>query len=171
MSLSSVLSILPQTRYGLNLNPRFDRIDGFSSSSSETETAGELALFALAGIPLLHGWLADPSYGSETHQALLECGDYDAALEAIVHGAEIAGGVEKLRMDGLVMGEHEHEEEEMLKEVERRSQWTPEQEVKVRKGECPSRLECTLSLSISLSLFPSSSGFSLCLSHLRHEIR
>lgn len=134
MSLSSVLSILPQTRYGLNLNPRFDRIDGFSSSSSETETAGELALFALAGIPLLHGWLADPSYGSETHQALLECGDYDAALEAIVHGAEIAGGVEKLRMDGLVMGEHEHEEEEMLKEVERRSQWTPEQEVKVRKA-------------------------------------
>jgi hypothetical protein len=144
MSLSSVLSILPQTRYGLHLNPRFDRIDGFSSASSsateETEPAGELALFALARISLLHGWLADPSYGSETHEVLLECGDYDKAMEAIVQGAEIAGGVEKLRMDGLVMGEQEHEEaeaEEMLREVERRSRWTPEEEAKVRKGEWP----------------------------------
>ena len=156
MSLSSVLSILPQTRYGLNLNPRFDRIDGFSSSSSssstETET-GELALFALARIPLLHGWLADPSYGPETHEALLECGDYDAAMEAIVLGAEIAGGVEKLRMDGLAEVSEKAEEEEMLREVERRSRWTPEQEAKVRKGECPNRLiKCTLFPRASVGL-------------------
>ncbi|GAA5865714.1 hypothetical protein JCM3774_004977 [Rhodotorula dairenensis] len=143
-SLSSVLSILPQTRYGLNLNPRFDRIDGFSCSSSSggdassdsaPAAAGELALFALARIPLLHGWLADPSYGTETYDALLEVRDYDSALEAIVQGAEIAGGVDQLRSDGPRHGGSEDEDEdELLKQVERRSRWTEEQEAKVRKA-------------------------------------
>lgn len=157
VSLSSVLSILPQTRYGLNLNPRFDRIDGFSPPSTSSASsssphdpndpyssavsppvegdvaADELALFALARIPLLHGWLADPSYGSETHQVLLECGDYDSAMEAIVQGAEIAGGVDQLTPDGP--GLADADEEELLRQVERRSRWTPEQEARVRKGE------------------------------------
>ncbi|GAA5976746.1 hypothetical protein JCM10908_005616 [Rhodotorula pacifica] len=147
LSLSAVLSILPQTRYGLNLNPRFDRIDGFSSSSTIATTdggvsaapstsgsggGGELALFSLARIPLLHGWLADPSYGSETYDALQQCRDYDTAMEAIVQGAEVAGGIQKLRANP--QGEQEEDEAEMLKEVERRSRWTEEEERKVQRA-------------------------------------
>ncbi|GEM12630.1 DUF544 family protein [Rhodotorula toruloides] len=134
LSLTAALSILPQTRYGLNLNPRFDRIDGFStssSSSSSTSGKGELALFALAGIPLLHGWLADPS-DPETCAALVGsggCRDYDTAMEWIVEGSEVAGGAEKL---GLREGEMS--EEEMVREVERRSGWSEDQEKKVRRA-------------------------------------
>ncbi|GAA5847683.1 hypothetical protein JCM11251_002953, partial [Rhodosporidiobolus azoricus] len=72
LSLEAALEILPQTRYGLTLNPRFDRIDGFAPPSSSSSSSaspgeaspdeqGELSLFRLAHVPLLHGWLADPS--------------------------------------------------------------------------------------------------------------
>lgn len=133
LSLTAALSILPQTRYGLNLNPRFDRIDGFSTSTSSSASGkGELALFALADIPLLHGWLADPS-DPETYDVLVGsegCRDYDTAMEWVVEGSEVAGGAEKLQLR-----EEEMSEEEMVKEVERRSGWSEEQEKKVRRGE------------------------------------
>lgn len=138
LSLTVALSILPQTRYGLNLNPRFDRIDGFSTSSSASVSAsgkGELALFALAGIPLLHGWLADPSE-PETHEVLVGekgCRDYDTAMEWVVEGSEVAGGADKLGIR-----EEKMSEEELVKEVERRSGWSEEQEKKVRRGGSPS---------------------------------
>ncbi|BGP38295.1 hypothetical protein JCM10450v2_002241 [Rhodotorula kratochvilovae] len=128
LSLEAALSILPQTRYGLNLNPRFDRIDGFSSSSP---SKGELALFALARIPLLHGWLADPA-SPETYDALVGeggCGDYDTALERVVEGAEVAGGAGRLELAEEAMSE-----EEMLTEAERMSKWTEEEEQKVRRA-------------------------------------
>ncbi|KAL7339986.1 hypothetical protein BJY59DRAFT_217645 [Rhodotorula toruloides] len=132
LSLTAALSILPQTRYGLNLNPRFDRIDGFSTSTSSSASGkGELALFALADIPLLHGWLADPS-DPETYDVLVGsegCRDYDTAMEWVVEGSEVAGGAEKLQLR-----EEEMSEEEMVKEVERRSGWSEEQEKKVRRA-------------------------------------
>ncbi|GAA5998666.1 MINDY family deubiquitinase [Rhodotorula paludigena] len=130
LSLSAALSILPQTRYGLNLDPRFDRIDGFTSSSSGAG-AGELALFSLARIPLLHGWLADPS-DAETYAALVGaegCGSYDRAVECVVEGCEIAGGA-----DRLVLREEECSEEQLLKEVERRSRWSEDEQKKVRRA-------------------------------------
>ncbi|BGP30407.1 hypothetical protein JCM10296v2_002161 [Rhodotorula toruloides] len=132
LSLTAALSTLPQTRYGLNLNPRFDRIDGFSTSSSSSAPGkGELALFALAGIPLLHGWLADPS-DPETYDVLVGsegCRDYDTAMEWVVEGSEVAGGAEKLQLR-----EEEMTDEEMVREVERRSGWSEEQEKKVRRA-------------------------------------
>ncbi|BGO98022.1 Ubiquitin carboxyl-terminal hydrolase MIY1 [Rhodotorula toruloides] len=132
LSLTAALSILPQTRYGLNLNPRFDRIDGFSTSTSSSASGkGELALFALAGIPLLHGWLADPS-DPETYDVLVGsegCKDYDTAMEWVVEGSEVAGGAEKLQLR-----EEQMSEEEMVREVERRSGWSEEQEKKVRRA-------------------------------------
>ncbi|GJN87107.1 hypothetical protein Rhopal_000052-T1 [Rhodotorula paludigena] len=128
--LSAALSILPQTRCGLNLDPRFDRIDGFTSSSSGAG-AGELALFSLARIPLLHGWLADPS-DADTYAALVGavgCGSYDRAVECVVEGCEIAGGA-----DRLVLREEECTEEELLMEVERRSRWSEDEQKKVRRA-------------------------------------
>jgi hypothetical protein len=127
LSLEAALSILPQTQYGLNLNPQFLRIDGFTSSPNSGE--GELALFSLAQIPLLHGWIADPS-DQETYEVLKEAKDYDRAVEMMVEGSEVAG---KLGLEG--QGGIDLSEEELLKEAERRSQWTHEEEEKVRKGE------------------------------------
>ncbi|TNY20148.1 hypothetical protein DMC30DRAFT_332814, partial [Rhodotorula diobovata] len=128
LSLEAALSILPQTRYGLNLNPRFDRIDGFASSSP---SKGELALFALARIPLLHGWLADPA-DPETCAALVGadgCQDYDTALERVVEGAEIAGGAGRLEVR-----EGELSDEALIEEAERRSRWSEDEAGKVRRA-------------------------------------
>lgn len=142
--ITSVLSILPQTRYGLNLNPRFDRIEGFAGPS-EAERAGgteavsaapELTLFKLARVPLVHGWIADASYGEETHAALLAAGDFDTAMEQIVEGADLAGGISALEIAATgAAGEGAAEEEAMLRMIEKRSQWTEEQERKVRRCE------------------------------------
>ena len=119
LSLSSALSILPSTRYGLTLNPRFGSIDGFR----ETETTGELALFRLCGVELVHGWVVDPQ-DEETWSGVVEgCGDYDTAVERVVEG-EILGG-------GTGAGERG---EDMVREVERRSQWTSKEERQVHQG-------------------------------------
>ncbi|GAA5846197.1 hypothetical protein JCM11251_007994, partial [Rhodosporidiobolus azoricus] len=93
-----------------------------SSSASPGEASpdeqGELSLFRLAHVPLLHGWLADPSIPSQ-HSVLQEAGDYDTAMTWVVEGAEIAGE------GGLEWGEGGREEdmreEEVEAEVERRT--------------------------------------------------
>ncbi|GAA6062238.1 hypothetical protein JCM10212_000817 [Sporobolomyces blumeae] len=126
MSLEAALSTLPQTRYGLNLNPQFSRIDGFTSSTESGQ--GELALFSLARIPLLHGWIADPE-DRETAEVLDEAADYDRAVEMMVAGSEVAG---RLGLSG--QGAVDLEEEELVKEAERRSGWSKEEEDKVRKA-------------------------------------
>lgn len=120
LSLSSALSILPSTRYGLTLNPRFGSIDGFRETESAT---GELALFRLSGIELVHGWVVDPQ-DEETWRVVVEgCGDYDTAVERVVEGEILSGGT----------GEGEGEAE-MVEEVARRSRWTPSEERQVREG-------------------------------------
>ncbi|KAH9823178.1 hypothetical protein DFH28DRAFT_881163 [Melampsora americana] len=73
-NLSTALSVIPSSRTGLDLNPRFGSIDGFGPGS------GELALFSSAGVSLVHGWVADPQ-DQDTWDALMKCGDYDKALQ------------------------------------------------------------------------------------------
>ena len=63
---------------GMDLNPVFTSPTAFQPAS----TGGELALFAQAGISLVHGWLADPS--SPEYSALTRARDYDAATDVIV---------------------------------------------------------------------------------------
>ncbi|BGP14246.1 hypothetical protein JCM10213_005863 [Rhodosporidiobolus nylandii] len=143
LSLDAALSILPSTRHGLTLNPCFDSVSSFappassssSSSSTSSSSAGELSLFALARVPLLHGWLADPSPSSEEAAVLAPksqggCGDYDTALEWLVAGAEVAGPL------GLRLEEREGEvpDEELVREVERREGWGEGEREKVRKA-------------------------------------
>lgn len=117
----------------MDLNPRFGHIDGFRQSSEAREEgkegseegSGELALFAMSKVPLLHGWVVDPQ-DEQTWDVMVEkTGDYDAALEKVVEGQVIAG--EQVE-DG------EEDEEKVLKAVEARSLWTPEQEEKVQQG-------------------------------------
>ncbi|KAK4050307.1 hypothetical protein OIV83_003628 [Microbotryomycetes sp. JL201] len=126
ISVEKVLEILPSTRYGLNLNPRFGSIDGFKQSQGdETWGTGELDLFATSRVPLLHGWVVDPQ-DTETWDVVVEnIGDYDAAMEKVVAGKEIAG--EDVQDD-------EHDEQKLLEMIRRRSLWTPEQEDIVRQA-------------------------------------
>jgi len=93
-----------------------------------------LALFSLAQIPLLHGWIAD-SADEETFKVLGEARDYDRAVEMMVEGSEVAG---KLGLEGN--GGGDLGDEELIREAERRSQWTDEEEEKVRKGKNRSTL-------------------------------
>lgn len=126
-SLSSALSILPSTRYGLSLNPKFGT-SGFKPSS--TTGAGELSLFSLANVELVHGWLVEPTSeegGGEEYEVLVgTCGDYDTALERVVEGDVITG---------TEVGEDD--EAGILAQVARRSLWTPSQERVVRDGMPP----------------------------------
>ena len=62
----------------MDLNPVFTSPTAFQPAS----TGGELALFAQAGISLVHGWLADPS--SPEYPAVSRARDYDAATDVIV---------------------------------------------------------------------------------------
>jgi hypothetical protein len=133
LDLAAVLEILPTTRYGLTLNPRFGSIDGFKPSSStndengtedELNKTGELALFALAGVDLRHGWVASPDEGELFDLLVEKCGDYDEAVMMMIKGNEIAGDVI----------DDNRNDEEMIKAVERRSRWTKNEEKIVQEG-------------------------------------
>lgn len=131
IELTRVLELLPSTRYGLSLNPRFDSIHGFSPVP---------VLFRLAKIPLVHGWIADPETsttrvvssdvpsndqeereGEGEYDVLMRCGDYDTALLRIIQGEEI-------------LGEEAHDEAGMMAALSRREQWTKAEERKVHEG-------------------------------------
>jgi hypothetical protein len=116
--LESVLDILPKTRDGLDINPRFDSI-AFAQSSQET---GEMLLFKLAGVPLVHGFLADPA-DSETWKALSGI-TFDEAAMKVAQADELTGGL-LLSEDGLDMDRLE----------QRRAAWSPEQSQQVHDGQ------------------------------------
>lgn len=121
LDLEAALSILPQTQYGLDVNVKFSAIDAFAtedeqtgatvqdepSASSSTAAVsnahkksdknaqrGELALFKLCNVPLVHGWIADQA-DAETWTAVVErTGNYDKALDRVVAGDDIAKSTE-----------------------------------------------------------------------------
>ncbi|KAG8798702.1 hypothetical protein FRC18_008567, partial [Serendipita sp. 400] len=83
VDLDVVFSILPKTQFGMDLNPLFTGISSFRPGGE----GGELKLFDLAGIKLVHGWIADPD--SSEHAVLSKTEDYDTSMDAIV-AADIA---------------------------------------------------------------------------------
>lgn len=88
IDISPALSIMPYTQTGMNLNPLFT-----SSTSFRPSSGGELALFLLSGIPLVHGWLVDPD--SPAARAMMEerTEDYDSAVALIAEADHLAGGM------------------------------------------------------------------------------
>jgi hypothetical protein len=63
---------------GLDLNPLFTGISSFRPAGE----GGQLKLFDLVDIKLVHGWLADPD--SQEFAALSKTEDYDTSLDAMV---------------------------------------------------------------------------------------
>ncbi|KAM0755098.1 hypothetical protein T439DRAFT_345789 [Meredithblackwellia eburnea MCA 4105] len=164
LDFEAALEVLPTTRYGLSLNPRFGSIDGFRPAggftavspnpaaaaeagnegemarrAQGTKTTGELALFSLTKIPLLHGWIVDPQ-DEETWEAVVgEAGDYDRAVEMVVEGEEISGGLDTSQKG----------EEEVLEAIRKRSLWTLEEERKVRRADIISSFLSTSSTQLT----------------------
>lgn len=63
-----------------------------TADTEREKQRGELALFKLCNVPLVHGWLADKS-DLDTWEAVVErTGDYDKALDRVVAGDELAKG-------------------------------------------------------------------------------
>ncbi|KAF8554008.1 DUF544-domain-containing protein [Imleria badia] len=86
IDISAALSIMPSTTKGLDLNPQFTSITAFSPASD----AGELALFAQAGIQLVHGWVVDPE--SSEAEVMGHIRDYDSAANLIADADYITKG-------------------------------------------------------------------------------
>ena len=87
-SLSDALSVLPHTRFGLDLNPHFH--SPYALSPSSTRHKGAIALFALCDVPLVHGWVYDRQ--SPNSDVILQDGqNYDHATQIIAEGDHLAG--------------------------------------------------------------------------------
>lgn len=71
----------------MDLNPVFTSPTTFQPAT----TGGELALFASAGIILVHGWLVDPD--SSEHAAVSRVKDYDSAVNLIVEADVLTRGL------------------------------------------------------------------------------
>ena len=71
----------------MDLNPVFTSPTMFRPAT----TGGELALFASAGIILVHGWLVDPD--SPEHAAISRVKDYDSAVNLIVEADVLTRGL------------------------------------------------------------------------------
>ena len=71
----------------MDLNPVFTSSTAFRPAT----TGGELALFASAGISLVHGWLIDPE--SPEHAAVSRVRDYDSAMNLIVEADVLTRGL------------------------------------------------------------------------------
>ncbi|KAF8311701.1 DUF544-domain-containing protein [Clavulina sp. PMI_390] len=80
--LTSALAVLPSTQEGMDLNPLFTGMSSFRPEGS----GGELQLFELCNILLVHGWLVDPQ--SPEYDIVAKAQDYDTALNMIVAGEE-----------------------------------------------------------------------------------
>ncbi|KAJ9092360.1 hypothetical protein QFC21_006860 [Naganishia friedmannii] len=99
LTLEAALDILPTTVSGLNVNVGFDDIKSFQAT--EEGSSDELALFAMAGVELVHGWIADKSSGEEWEALERASGGgvggrkqvptYDGVQEAIIKGLDGQG--------------------------------------------------------------------------------
>ncbi|KAH8984358.1 hypothetical protein EDB86DRAFT_2963278 [Lactarius hatsudake] len=87
VDVSAALSMMPLTTKGMDLNPVFTSATAFRPAT----TGGELALFASAGITLVHGWLVDPA--SSEYPAVSQVGDYDSAVNLIVEADVLTRGL------------------------------------------------------------------------------
>ncbi|VDM29397.1 unnamed protein product [Toxocara canis] len=76
-NISDVLSLVPSLPRGLDVNVQFNGVSKFEYTTAS-------AFFDLLGIPLLHGWVADPQQ-NELVQLLGNLG-YNEVTERIVSG-------------------------------------------------------------------------------------
>ncbi|KAJ8692257.1 hypothetical protein PTI98_009585 [Pleurotus ostreatus] len=86
VDISAALSAMPSTQRGMDLNPLFTGPTLFRPSSH----GGELELFKLAKIKLVHGWLVDPQ--SPEAPAVMKVENYDSAVDLVAAADHITKG-------------------------------------------------------------------------------
>ncbi|SPO31785.1 uncharacterized protein UTRI_06502_B [Ustilago trichophora] len=132
--LEAALSTLPRTQYGLDVDVGFDSITSFAASTGSDGGAGELALFRLCGVQLVHGWLPDPA-DVETHQAVQAAGSYNKATDIVVRGDEVAdGAVVRDRGVGALAARLASESSPSNGKQPEPQAWTDEQRTTVRQA-------------------------------------
>ncbi|KAJ1021849.1 hypothetical protein NDA16_003612 [Ustilago loliicola] len=130
----AALSILPRTQYGLDVDVGFDSVRSFAAAPGNNGGAGELALFRLCGVELVHGWLPDPADG-ETFEAVKAAGSYNRATDILVRGDEIANGaVVKDRGVGVLAATLSREAAVSNGKAPQRNGWSDEQRATVRQA-------------------------------------
>lgn len=96
LTLEAALNILPTTVRGLNINVGFNDIKSFQATTEGS--SDELALFEMAGVELVHGWIVDTN-GEEWEAMRRVAGEgvptYDSVQEAIVKGMGTDGQAAK----------------------------------------------------------------------------
>lgn len=76
---------------GMDLNPVFVDAHGFRPQMRKDLGGGEgLELFSHANIPLVHGWLVDPS--SPEYESVQRAGDYDNSVNVVAEADHLAQG-------------------------------------------------------------------------------
>jgi hypothetical protein len=75
----------------MDLNPIFTDAWGFRPQMRKDLGGGEgLELFSHANIPLVHGWLIDPS--SPEYEAIRRAGDYDNSVTVVAEADHLTQG-------------------------------------------------------------------------------
>lgn len=76
---------------GMDLNPMFADPEKFRPQMRQDLGGGEgLELFLRAKIPLVHGWLVDPS--SQEYEAVQRAGDYDSSVNVVAEADHLTQG-------------------------------------------------------------------------------
>ena len=70
----------------MDLNPQFTAVSSFRPAGD----GGELKLFALTGIKLVHGWLVDPD--SPEFDVISRVEDYDTSVNLLVSADHLTKG-------------------------------------------------------------------------------
>lgn len=91
--VTAAFTALPFTQTGLDVNVCFDACDSFAPAAPGSAGGGDgaRALFELAGVRLVHGWLPDQD-DTDVTEALRRVGDYDSALSLIAEADSLSSG-------------------------------------------------------------------------------
>lgn len=115
----------------MDLNPVFVDANGFRPQPRTDLGGGEgLELFSHANIPLVHGWLVDPS--SPEYEAVHRAGDYDSSVNVVAEADHLTQGrlvVEEDETGGSSSGAGNSSHTGKQTDV-----WTTEERMKVEDG-------------------------------------
>ena len=116
---------------GMDLNPVFTDVHEFRPQMRRDLGGGDgLELFSHANIPLVHGWLADPS--SPEYEAIQRAGDYDNSVNVVVEADHLTQG--RLVIDEDEAGGSSSGAGSSSHTGNRNDTWTAEERTKVEDG-------------------------------------
>ena len=115
----------------MDLNPVFSDAHGFRPQMRKDLGGGEgLELFSHANIPLVHGWLVDPS--SPEYEAVQRAGDYDNGVNVVAEADHLTHG--RLVVDENEAGGSSSGAGDSSHGGKQSDAWTAEERTKVEDG-------------------------------------